>query len=58
MIDHQTKDQALFVSEKLSSMESVLSIATHFTLKKYKSDGVLYTDEAKDERAKLEYDGL
>ncbi len=52
------QDIALFVSEKLSSMESVLSIATHFTLKKYKSDGVLYTDEVKDERAKLEYDGL
>ena len=52
------QDIALFVSEKLSSMESVLSIATHFTLKKYKSDGVLYLNESCDERAKLEYDGL
>ncbi len=52
------QDIALFVSEKLSSMESVLSIATHFTLKKYKCDGVLFADEVCDERAKLEYDGL
>ncbi len=52
------QDIALFVSEKLSSMESVLSIATHFTLKTYKSEGVLYGDDGHDERAKLEYDGL
>lgn len=34
------KEVALFVSEKLSCLNSVLSTATHFILKKYKIDGV------------------
>lgn len=34
------KEVALFVSEKLSVLGSVLSTATHFILKKYKSEGV------------------
>ena len=33
----------LFVSEKLSAIESVLSTATHFILKKYKVEGVVTT---------------
>lgn len=35
------REVALFVSEKLSVMDKVLSTATHFILKKYKSEGVL-----------------
>jgi DNA-binding Lrp family transcriptional regulator len=35
------KEVAAFVSEKLSVMDKVLSTATHFILKKYKTDGVL-----------------
>jgi len=35
------KDIAYFVSEKLSPLESVLSTATHFVLKKYKDHGVV-----------------
>ena len=34
---------SLFVSEKLSAIESVLSTATHFILKKYKVEGVVTT---------------
>ena len=35
------KDVAYFVSDKLSPMESVLSTATHFVLKKYKDHGII-----------------
>ena len=34
------KEVARFVSEKLSVMDNVLSTATHFILKKYKTEGV------------------
>lgn len=35
------KEVASFVSEKLSVMDKVLSTATHFILKRYKSEGVV-----------------
>lgn len=38
------KEVASFVSEKLSVMDNVLSTATHFILKKYKTDGVVLED--------------
>ena len=38
------REVALFVSEKLSRFESVLSTATHFILKKYKIDGTSVRD--------------
>ena len=41
---------AQFVSEKLSTMNSVLSTATHFILKKYKDHGTIFTKKSKDER--------
>ena len=41
---------ALFVSEKLSPIESVLSTSTHFILKKYKDHGTIMQKEDKDER--------
>lgn len=44
------KKLALFVAEKLSTLEHVNSTATHFILKKYKADGVLFEDGKKDER--------
>ena len=43
------KDIALFVSDKLSTLESVLSTATHFVLKKYKDHGVIFTDRSDDD---------
>lgn len=39
------KQVAFFVAEKLSTLEGVLSTATHFVLKKYKDDGVILDDE-------------
>lgn len=41
---------AQFVSDKLSPMESVLSTATHFVLKKYKDHGTVLSEETEDER--------
>lgn len=39
-----------FVSDKLSTMDSVLSTATHFILKKYKDHGTIFDQKTKDER--------
>ena len=44
------KDISLFVSEHLATMESVLSTATHFVLKRYKDDGVVFSSEKEDDR--------
>ncbi|MDF2821556.1 MAG: yugG [Clostridiales bacterium] len=44
------KEVALFVSQKLAPLESVLSTATCFVLKKYKDDGVIFEEPSKDER--------
>lgn len=44
------RDVARFVSEKLSTINSVLSTATHFILKKYKTEGVLLEDNASLQR--------
>lgn len=41
---------AMFVSEKLSTLDSVLSTATHFMLKKYKHDGTVFGKEKQDKR--------
>ena len=42
---------ASFVSEKLSTIENVISTTTHFMLKKYKHDGVIFdSGEDKDRR--------
>jgi DNA-binding Lrp family transcriptional regulator len=44
------KEVALFVAEKLAPIEHVLSCATHFILKRYKQDGVIFSDEKVDKR--------
>jgi DNA-binding Lrp family transcriptional regulator len=45
------KDISRFVSDKLSPLESVLSTATHFVLKKYKDHGVIFNERGdSDER--------
>lgn len=51
MIEGKTmKEVAQFVSDKLAPMESVLSCATHFVLKKYKEHGTVLTEPKLDER--------
>ncbi len=44
------QDVSSFVSRKLSTLEGVLSTATHFFLKRYKYDGTVLTDSTVDER--------
>ncbi|WP_410769875.1 Lrp/AsnC family transcriptional regulator [Fontibacillus sp. BL9] len=44
------KEVASFVSDKLSPLESVLSTKTHFILKKYKQDGIIFEDPEEDRR--------
>ena len=44
------KEVAFFVSQKLATIEGVISTATHFVLHKYKDTGVLYDSPEIDER--------
>ena len=44
------REVAQFVSDKLAPMDSVLSTATHFVLKKYKDHGTILSPKKKDER--------
>ena len=44
------KEIAGFVSDKLSTLDSVLSTATHFILKKYKDHGTIFNDKRADSR--------
>lgn len=44
------KEVALFVSNCLAPMDEVISTATHFVLRKYKQEGVVFGAEHKDER--------
>ena len=52
MLDGKSlKQVARFVSDKLSTLESVLSTATHFVLKRYKDHGTII--EQNDDREKI-----
>jgi DNA-binding Lrp family transcriptional regulator len=44
------REVASFVSEKLATIQGVISTATHFMLKPYKEQGVLMTGEHQDHR--------
>ena len=44
------REVALFVAEKLSIMENITATATHFVLRKYKDNGVVYSQKTEDER--------
>ncbi len=44
------KEVALFVAEKLAVIPDVNSTATHFILKKYKDNGVVFGGRAEDDR--------
>lgn len=43
------QDVAMFVAKRLSTLDSVLSTATHFVLTKYKEAGFILRDEEADE---------
>lgn len=44
------REVSQFVSDKLSTLDTVLSTATHFILKKYKDHGTIFAKKTKDER--------
>ena len=44
------REVSSFVSNKLSTLDSVISTATHFILKKYKDYGTILSKKDKDER--------
>lgn len=47
------KEISSFVSDKLSTLDSVLSTATHFILKKYKDHGTILAKKHEDTREKI-----
>lgn len=47
------REVASFVSEKLATIEGVISTSTHFMLKTYKHHGLLMETEHEDERLKV-----
>src|SRR3984885_10803960 len=47
------REVATFVSEKLATIQGVISTATHFLLKPYKEQGALITAERNDERLQV-----
>ena len=49
------KEVAYFVANKLATLDSVISTATHFVLKKYKDMGVIYGAKNTDERDQAYY---
>ena len=47
------REVAMFVSERLATLDGVLSTGTHFMLKTYKQDGVLMDGEKQDDRLQV-----
>lgn len=47
------REVALFVAERLAPIDGVLSTATHFVLRKYKDNGVVYGVTPVDERGNM-----
>ena len=47
------REVASFVSERLATLDGVLSTGTHFMLKTYKQDGVLMDGDREDERLQV-----
>ena len=47
------REVAQFVSEKLSTLDTVLSTKTNFILKKYKDHGTILAEKSKDERVQM-----
>jgi len=47
------KEVAMFVSERLSTIDGVTNTSTQFVLKKYKDHGIQISDVSEDEREKI-----
>ena len=48
--DSTMREVAGFISDKVAPLDGVLSTSTHFILKKYKSNGTLFTQKPADDR--------
>jgi len=48
--DSTLREVASFISNKVAPIEGVVSTATHFILKKYKSNGIVFEDKPVDRR--------
>lgn len=53
VVGHDLKEVAFFVSEKLATMDGVVSTSTHFMLKTYKHHNVLMQEEDEDDRLQV-----
>lgn len=49
------QEVAMFVARRLSTLEDVLSTATHFILKRYKEQDIILFDEPKDDRGNISF---
>lgn len=45
------RDVAMFVSDRLATLDGVLSATTHFLLQRYKEKGIIFAGEDADERS-------
>ncbi len=48
--DKSLRDIANFVNQKIATQEGVLSTTTHFILKKYKANGIMFDAQDSDDR--------
>lgn len=53
--DKSFQEVAMFVANRLAPMDSVMSTATHFILKKYKEQGVMFSDRTADDRGNISF---
>ncbi len=51
--DKSFQEVAMFVAKRLSPLEDVVSTTTHFILKRYKEQGVLFMPAQKDDRGTI-----
>lgn len=48
--DSTLREVALFIAEKVAPIEGVISTSTHFILKKYKGNGIIFDAKISDDR--------
>ena len=48
--DANKNGKAILMANRLAPMDSVISTGTHFVLKKYKDEGIIFEDDEKDAR--------
>jgi DNA-binding Lrp family transcriptional regulator len=53
--DRSFQEVAMFVANRLSPLDGVMSTATHFILKKYKEQGVFFTETPEDDRGIISF---